>query len=233
MKRAVRVVALVLAALSLTACIEMQQPSAPPPASRAVTGPVGVSTLQQVAQTLMPVAESECRARVGGGSCAFRVVLDQDPRAPANAFQSLTRDGQPQITVTQKLLDDLRNRDELAFILGHEAAHHILGHIRRASSDATVGAVLGGVLASALGGGAGSVDMAQQVGATVGGRAYSKQYELQADRLGARIAERAGYDPLRGVEYFNRIPDPGNAFLGSHPPNAERIAAVRQAVAGN
>ena len=40
----------------------------------------------------------------------------------------------------------------------------------------------------------------------------------------------AGYDPVRGAAYFTRIPDPGNKFLGTHPPNASRIETVRQAV---
>jgi Zn-dependent protease with chaperone function len=37
---------------------------------------------------------------------------------------------------------------------------------------------------------------------------------------------------VRGAEYFNRVPDPGNRFLGTHPPNADRIRVVRQTAAG-
>ena len=55
---------------------------------------------------------------------------------------------------------------------------------------------------------------------------------FEADSLGARIAQRAGYDALRGVLYFQDAADPGNRFLGTHPPNADRIRVVRQAVSG-
>ena len=73
---------------------------------------------------------------------------------------------------------------------------------------------------------------AQRLGAQVGARTYSKEFELEADALGTIIASRAGYDPLLGAEFFNRIPDPGDKFLGTHPPNAERIATVRRTAAG-
>jgi predicted Zn-dependent protease len=46
------------------------------------------------------------------------------------------------------------------------------------------------------------------------------------------IAANAGYDPLVGAEFFFRIPDPGNRFLGTHPPTAERVAVVRRVAAG-
>ena len=49
--------------------------------------------------------------------------------------------------------------------------------------------------------------------------------------MGAVIAHKAGYDPVLGAEFFNRIPDPGDRFLGTHPPNAERIRTVRRVAA--
>ena len=70
-----------------------------------------------------------------------------------------------------------------------------------------------------------------EIGAVVGARSYSKEFELEADALGTVIAARAGFDPVRGAEFFLRIPDPGNRFLGTHPANAERIATVRRAAA--
>jgi hypothetical protein len=61
-------------------------------------------------------------------------------------------------------------------------------------------------------------------------RSYSKDFELQADALGAEIALVAGYDPLRGTAFFDRLPDPGDKFLGSHPPNAARKAQAAATV---
>ena len=39
------------------------------------------------------------------------------------------------------------------------------------------------------------------------------------------------FDPLIGAQYFSRIPDPGNSFLGTHPPNAKRLETVRRTLA--
>jgi predicted Zn-dependent protease len=74
-----------------------------------------------------------------------------------------------------------------------------------------------------------AIRSAQDIGGQLGVRSFARDFELEADELGTGIALRAGYDPVRGAEYFTRIPDPGNQFLGTHPPNAERLATVRRA----
>ena len=61
---------------------------------------------------------------------------------------------------------------------------------------------------------------------------FTREFELEADALGTRIAAAAGYDPIRGAQYFNVVPDPGNPFLSTHPPNAQRINTVRRVAAG-
>jgi len=75
------------------------------------------------------------------------------------------------------------------------------------------------------------VQNAADIGATVGARRFSQDHELQADALGTVIAYRAGFDPERGAQYFTRLPDPGETFLGTHPPNANRIQIVRDTMA--
>ncbi len=69
------------------------------------------------------------------------------------------------------------------------------------------------------------------MGASVGSRVYSKDWELQADYMGAVVTLNAGYDPVNGAEFFRRMPDPGNQILGSHPSRAARMAQVQKAVA--
>jgi len=78
-----------------------------------------------------------------------------------------------------------------------------------------------------------AVDLAQQLGAEFGARRYSKDFELEADRLGTILAMRAGYDPVRGARFFSRLPDPGDKFLGTHPPNAARVEMVRRTSVGS
>jgi Zn-dependent protease with chaperone function len=211
--------------------------TAPPPSAQRAPEPVqtrdvAVAQLSRVVDRVEPVAEQECRRLTRGVECDLQIFVDEDPRKPPNAFQTLDRNGDPVIVFTMALAQDARNDDELAFILGHEAAHHILGHIPQTQQSAVLGAVLAGALAQAGGISGSGVQIAQDLGASVGSRAFSKDYELEADRLGTIIAARAGYDPVRGAEYFARIPDPGDRFLGSHPPNADRIRVVRQTAAG-
>jgi predicted Zn-dependent protease len=186
----------------------------------------------RVVQSVEPVAERECRQRTQNVNCDFNIVVDDRPGMPANAFQTLDRQGRPIIAFTLALIEDARNEDELAFVLGHEAAHHIAGHIGRQQQNAVAGAVIFAGLATLGGGGADAVRSAQRLGAQVGARSYSKEFELEADALGTVITSRAGYNPLRGAEFFIRIPDPGDRFLGTHPPNADRIGVVRRTVAG-
>jgi len=179
-----------------------------------------------------PVAERICAERLGNSKCDFRISVDTRANQPANAFQTVDGNGRPILVFTTALIREARNDDELAFILGHEAAHHISGHLSRTRDSAVAGAVLGGLLATLAGIDPSAIGTAQDLGATVGARRFSKDFELEADRLGTIIAFRAGYDPVRGAAYFGRIPDPGNRFLGTHPPNADRIDAVRRTMAG-
>lgn len=184
-----------------------------------------------IVRRVEPVAEQVCRQRGNVRNCNFKIVLDSRPDAPANAFQTLDSNGRPILIVTSALLKELRNPDEVAFVLGHEASHHIEGHIPKTQDSALAGAVLAGMIVAAGGGNVQAVESAQQIGAQVGSRTFSKNFELEADRLGTVIAHRAGYDPVVGVMYFARSPDPGDRFLGSHPPNSDRIRIVRQTAA--
>lgn len=173
-----------------------------------------------------PIAESICRRRAPQLNCDFNILID-DRANFANAYQTLDTTGRPIIAFTVPLIADARNRDEIAFVMAHEAAHHIRGHIARQQQNATVGALVFGGLAGALGA-PDAVDTAQQVGATFGARSYSKDFELEADALGTQIAAAAGYSPLTGAQFFFRIPDPGNKFLGTHPANADRLRTVQR-----
>ena len=185
-----------------------------------------------VVEAVEPVAESECRARSPQYNCDFRILVDDRPGMPPNAFQTVDNSGRPIIAFTLSLIAEVRNGDELAFIMAHEAAHHIAGHLDRQRLNASLGAQVFGQLAGTMGGGdAESIRVAQELGAAVGARSYSRDFELEADALGTIIAARSGFNPLIGAEFFFRIPDPGNRFLGTHPGNAERVAVVRETAA--
>jgi predicted Zn-dependent protease len=160
-------------------------------------------------------------------SCDYQISVDARPGQPPNAYQTLDAAGRPVVAFTAALISDAQNADELAFVMGHETAHHIAGHIPRQRESAATGALLAGVLASLGGADAATIQQVQRIGATVGARRFSQEFELEADALGTEIAFKAGFDPLRGALFFDRLPDPGDQFLGSHPPNASRREVVR------
>ncbi len=225
---------LLVAALSLAACepvpTQTSSPSEAAPAAQPASAPKlsrgqAQANFRSVVAQVEPVAERECQRRAPDLNCDFKIVVESNPRLPPNAYQTLDSSGRPIIGFTLALIQDARNRDELAFVLGHEAAHHIERHLQKQRESAVGGAILGGLVAAGLGL---DVNAGQQLGGTVGARAYSKQNELEADALGTVITKRAGYNPVRGAQFFTRIPDPGDRFLGTHPPNAARIDTVRR-----
>ena len=205
-------------------------PRAPQPVAR--TGsPQSAGDFGVVVRRVEPVAEQVCRELRPQLNCDFEIMVDRREGLPPNAFQTYDEQGRPVIGFTTALFGEMRNHDELAFALSHEAAHHIQGHIAQTQVSGATGAILGGILGSLAGLDPAGIDMVQDIGGTIGARQFSKTYELEADSLGARIALRSGYDPLRGVLYFQSAPDPGDRFLGTHPPNANRIDVVRRTVA--
>lgn len=222
--------------LALAGCVTTTQQSPAPksqPQSQAkatpkLSGSAAAKNFRTVVARVEPVAERECRARTKGVNCDFDIRVDDRANQPANAFQTLSKSGRPIIVFNVALIGEARNQDELAFVLGHEASHHIRQHIAKQQQSAVAGALIAGVLASVSGAGDAGVRTAQDLGGTVGARAFSKDMELEADSLGAVIAHKAGYNPRRGAEFFFRIPDPGDRFLGTHPPNAERRRAVNK-----
>lgn len=236
-------VLMVLAALAISGCTvettsngrsEPQAQPRPQTASDAAIRAKAEASAKQfiaVLERMEPVAEQVCREK-RKDNCDFQIVVDNRAGQPPNAFQTLDRQGRPVLAFNLALITSVRNADELAFVVGHEAGHHIERHLERVQQSATVGAVvLGGVISAITGGDAQAIKAGQEIGATVGARSYAKDFELEADAMGTIITHRAGFNPIRGSAFFTQLPDPGNRFLGTHPPNAERIQTVRRVAA--
>lgn len=226
-----RRLAVLFALLFVAACDVPVAPNATDPriqSSRALG--MSRADFTAVQSIVEPTAERECRNRTAGLNCDFLINIDPNRNAPPNAFQTLDKSGRPRIVFTQAMLGQLANRDELAFVMSHEAAHHIRNHLARQRQNAISGAIILGGLATLAGGTPADIANAQDLGATVGARGYSKEFELEADELGTIITHRAGYRPSVGVQFFYRLPDPGDRFLGTHPPNPERINVVQSTI---
>lgn len=228
---------LMAVALTLAACVPMpdQMPGTLP--DGAPITPPSVSADQKarnfvsVVQQMEPAIEQQCLARRRTPvRCDFQFVVDDRPGLEPNAFQTVDAAGRPIIGFTISLINETHNSDEIAFVVGHEASHHILGHLDAKASSARTGAIIFGTIAAAAGIDATAVQGAQSMGAQLGSRYFSKDWELQADYLGAIIAAQAGYDPMRGAAFFDRLPDPGDRVMGSHPSRNARKAQVARAL---
>lgn len=69
---------------------------------------------------------------------------------------------------------------------------------------------------------------------TLAARAYSRSEELQADRHGVELLQRAGYPNAKQImidtlEWIMKSsPGDGGGFLSTHPATQDRIAALGQ-----
>lgn len=133
----------------------------------------------------------------------------------------------------QSLLDLCRDDpSEVGFVIGHEIGHVLRGHaLQRTMGDKGLAKLAG---ALPIGGLPGMV--VKQVALSFLSSAYSREQEFEADRVGARLIAAAGLDPHGGVRLLSRLqaiheaePElPLLSYFASHPPLAERIAALRQ-----
>ncbi len=225
MRRVALMLSLLLAACSSPSLVAVPAAKWQPATSSQQTT---ARSFEQVSQAVAAAAGKECRRRSRTANCEFVILVDLNTRAPANAFQTLDEDGRPLIIFTQPMIRSAQNADEMAFVMGHEAAHHILGHIARQAANAKDSARIFGELAREQGEDSAGIERAQELGAEVGAQNYSREFELEADQLGTVITHSAGYDPLIGMNFFQRIPDPGDRFLTTHPPNSKRVEVVLQ-----
>ena len=62
---------------------------------------------------------------------------------------------------------------------------------------------------------------------------FSRQQESEADHIGLVLMAKAGYDPARAVDFWQRMAAYGQgkeppAFRSDHPSSADRVAAIKR-----
>jgi Zn-dependent protease with chaperone function len=133
------------------------------------------------------------------------------------------------------MIEAAKTEDELAGVMAHEIAHVALRHGTAQATKAQkfqIGAIAGQILGAIVGGAAGSV-IAQGSNFGLGAYflKYGREYEREADLLGAQIMARAGYDPRRMADMFRTIEQQskssgGPEWLSSHPNPGNRYDAI-------
>ena len=119
---------------------------------------------------------------------------------------------------------------EVVGVMAHELSHVLLRHGTANATKAQgfqLGALAGAIAGAVIGGGVGQViSQGSQFGLGTWLLKYSRDYEKQADLLGAQIMARAGYDPRDLGRMFETIAKEGNGappqWLSSHPNPGNR-----------
>jgi predicted Zn-dependent protease len=133
------------------------------------------------------------------------------------------------VYVTDTLLRDVENEEELANVLGHETGHLVLGHVMDRLHKAQTANIVSTIL---------SVFIRNQTTASMvnllGNYAflnYSRSQEYQADHEGVILANKANYNPYGMVWFFQKLQKLyGNAgfeqYVQDHPSTDDRISRI-------
>src|SRR5215218_1995280 len=166
----------------------------------------------------------------------FRYSFDVVDARDINAF---ALPGGPMF-VNRGMIEAARTEGEMAGVMAHEISHVALRHATAQATETQkfqVGSVLGQIAGAVIGGGIGQVVAAgSQIGFGAGALKYSREYETQADILGAQIMARAGYDPRDLANMFRTIAQQGGGsggpeWLSSHPNPGNREQRIMQEAA--
>ncbi len=162
----------------------------------------------------------------------FRFTFDVVNQKEINAF---ALPGGPMF-LNRGMIEAARTEGEVAGVMAHEMSHVVLRH---GTAQATkgekfqIGAIAGQVLGAIVGGTAGSIiAQGSQFGLSTYFMKFSREYESQADILGAQMLARAGYDPREMANMFKTLEAEGGSggpeFLSGHPNPANRYAAINK-----
>lgn len=163
---------------------------------------------------------------------AFRYSFDVVNMREINAF---ALPGGPMF-VNRGMIQASDTEAEVAGVMAHELAHVVLRHGTVQASKAQkfqIGAIAGQILGAIVGGNAGAViAQGSEFGLGAYFLKYSREFEREADILGAQIMARAGYDPRAMATMFDKIARQGGSgapeWLSSHPNPGNRSAAIRK-----
>jgi Zn-dependent protease with chaperone function len=148
-----------------------------------------------------------------------------------------------QVILTQRLVSFCRDDDELAVVVGHELAHHALGHLARGAAHRQLGRFLGETVTAFSTLSLGRIldwkhsrvePDVRRVSQDAVESVFSQDDEREADAYGAWYAFQAGYDLDKGATVWERVaavdekdPFMTTYFLDSHPAPLERLVRIK------
>lgn len=191
------------------------------------------------------------------GAIARSVQLDADPRWPPILAQtggrlvnrlakrgrrfsfSALADPQPNafalpggfVYVTRPLLEICATKDdELAFVLAHEMAHVVRGHVMdRVLSSTLLNVASRASLAARM-----MNKAVLEAALKLLQNAYSQEQETEADRFAVRLMLSAEMNPLAGAAVLGKLSSAGDgsdelpSYFSTHPPSSARMDRIHQ-----
>src|SRR6187200_2596968 len=138
--------------------------------------------------------------------------------------------------VNRGMIDAATTEGQVAGVMAHELSHVLLRHgtaNATKAQNAQLGALAGAIAGAVIGGRVGTaVSQGSQFGLGTWLLKYSREYEKQADLLGAQLMARAGYDPNDLARMFETIEKQakggGPEWLSDHPNPGNRSQYIAQ-----
>ena len=138
--------------------------------------------------------------------------------------------------VNRGMIDAAGSEGEVVGVMAHEVSHVLLRHGTAQASKASryqIGAAIGAIAGAVIGGRTGGVvSQATQFGFGTMFLKYGREYEKQADILGAQLMTRAGYDAKEMANMFRTIQKQGGSngpeWMSDHPDPGNRSAYIER-----
>ncbi|MFC1501439.1 M48 family metalloprotease [Elusimicrobiota bacterium] len=139
------------------------------------------------------------------------------------------------IKISRGMLNIIQNEAELACLIGHEIGHMSLDHMGQRNKNNLLGAALTRGMVYVKENRELLYELNRQQ-EKISRSGWSKNREIEADKFGAELAAKAGYDPYAFCDLFERLSSKveDNAiyrlkkFRGTHPAVADRAVILRQ-----
>ena len=196
----------------------------PPTRASAEVNAVGMRISEAVEKYLR---DNDLSDKIEGYKWEFNVVDSKDVNAwcmPGG-----------KVVVYTGILPLTKDDDGLAVVMGHEIAHAIADHGNERMSQQLA------IQAAGIGLDVYMQQKPQQtrdifmsafgVGSQLGTLAYTRQHELEADKLGLVFMAMAGYSPDRAISFWQEMSKVGGnkpaEILSTHPSDENRIAQIK------
>lgn len=141
--------------------------------------------------------------------------------------------------ITAALYDQMETEGQLAGVMGHEIGHVVARHSAQQMAQAQLTQGLTGAFVIAAydpdnPNSQYSAQMAMLVGQLINMK-FSRDDELQSDRLGVRFLAQSGYDPRALIAVMQVLAEASQGgppeFFSTHPNPDNRIARIEAAIA--